>query len=121
MQVGPLGISLLGTQQEPISHEYQADARFPALGPVNAAGTTTPALPDTANPHTSTSTTANVSWSAQQLALEGVPQELHCLLDADAPVTLPAPGTYNTASLDNARLDRLVAALGRWASTSAVV
>lgn len=39
--------------------------------------------------------------------------ELHCLLDAGAAVSLPSPGSLHLSSLENSKLDRLVAALGR--------
>ena len=44
---------------------------------------------------------------------EALPQELLSLQDAAAPVQLPVPGSVPPSSLDNWKLDKLVAALGR--------
>ncbi len=49
----------------------------------------------------------------------GLPEELHCLLDVSAAsAVLPPPGTLDLSRVDNTRIDRLVAALGRYAAVT---
>mmetsp|Transcript_19979 Transcript_19979/g.43539 ORF Transcript_19979/g.43539 Transcript_19979/m.43539 type:complete len:605 (-) Transcript_19979:655-2469(-) len=56
---------------------------------------------------------AGGSGTASGPHADGLPEELYQLLDPTLPVQLPAPGSLSTAALDNSKLDRLVAQLGR--------
>ncbi|KAF5830188.1 TPR-like protein [Dunaliella salina] len=51
------------------------------------------------------------------LSDEGLPRELCALADPNSPVMLPPSGTFSHDQLDNWRLDKLVATLGRSRST----
>lgn len=51
------------------------------------------------------------------VSTEGLPAELHVLADAQVQPSLPEPGTIDSSLLDNWKLDKLVAALGRSRTT----
>jgi hypothetical protein len=44
----------------------------------------------------------------------GLPVELSSLADAALPLALPPPGSISPSLLDNSKLDKLVATLGRY-------
>jgi len=59
----------------------------------------------------------SASGLTSSASTEGLPTELHALSDPQASVSLPAPGSVDAALLDNWKLDKLVAALGRSRTT----
>lgn len=55
--------------------------------------------------------------TAAPLSATDLPAELHALADPSAAVSLPAPGSVEPTTLDNWKLDKLVASLGRSRTT----